>query len=183
MISCLKMEKEELKSIMITKKTPLSYIKKLKIGCEKCGHCCSFDSGIFLESDIKRIADKKGVPVDDFKKRFLEEKQILNKNVHKAKLKKEGKPFGKCVFLQNKECSIHDVKPLHCEIGSGCHEYGQQINIWFMLNHVLDESDPQAIRDWSVYLQSRSTIPGGELHELIKNKEKLAQILSYDLLR
>jgi len=176
--------KEELNSIMITIDTPKDYVKKLSNKCDKCGHCCSFDSGIFLDEDIERISKKLSVPKDDFKKRFLEKKEIFNKKVHKAKLKREGKPFGPCYFLnKNKSCSIHDIKPKHCKLGSGCNEYGQQINLWFTLNHLVDKEDPEAIRQWAQYLKTHPTIPGGELKELISDDKKLANILSYKILK
>jgi len=175
--------KEDMDSVMITRDTPEEYIKKLGEQCDKCGHCCSYDSGIFLEDDVKVLSEKLGVPEKEVKARYLEEKDIFNKKVWKAKLKRKGKPFGKCIFLENKECTIHEHKPKHCKIASGCNEYGRQLNIWFMLNHVVDANDPEAIRQWAQYLKTHPTIPGGELNDLVKDKDKLAKILSYDILK
>jgi len=175
--------KDELGSVMITTKTPQKYIEKLGEKCEICGHCCKFDSGIFLADDIKKVAGSLGIPPDDFKKRYLEEKKIFNRDVHKAKLKREGKPFGPCVFLDEKQCAIHDFKPVHCKIASGCNEFGQEINLWFMLNFIVDENDPQAIREWAQYLKTHPTIQGGNLHELVPDKVKLERILNYKILK
>ena len=176
--------KDDLGSIMITKHTPERYIQKLAQECRKCGHCCLHDSGIFLEDDIERISKFMGVPIEEFKARFLEEKEIYNKRVWKAKLKRQGKPFGPCLFLNDdNKCDIHEVKPKHCKVASGCGEYGQQLNLWFMLNYVLEPSDPEAIRQWATYLRTHPTIPGGELHELIPDKDELGKILSYERLK
>jgi len=175
--------KDDIDSFMITKDTAMEYIVKLSGKCEICGHCCKFDSGIFLDEDIKKLAKSMSVPEEEFKARYLEEKEIFNKKVWKAKLKRDGKPFGPCLFLDDKECSIHEMKPKHCKIASGCNEYGRQINMWFMLNHVLDADDPEAIRQWAQYLKTHPSIPGGELHELVKDKEKLAKIMDYTILK
>ncbi len=165
--------------------TPQHYIEKLaKNGCRRCGHCCSYDSGIFLDEDIRRIAGHLGMPEDSFRRQFLEEKDIYNKKVHKAKLDRKDKPFGPCIFFDKESgCSIHEVKPLHCRLSLGCGEYGQQINIWFMLNHVVDADDPEAIRQWAQYLKTHPTIPGGQLHELVPDKDKLARMLSYEFIK
>jgi Fe-S-cluster containining protein len=175
--------KEELGSIMVTKNTPKEYIERIGKDCDRCGHCCTFDSGIFLDSDRKRIAKALSIPEAEFTERFLEEKTIYNKKVWKAKLERHGKPFGKCVFLEDKACSIQEHKPIHCRLASGCREYGRELNIWFMLNHVLEPTDPQAIREWAEYLKTHPTIPGGELHELVKDKEMLGKILKHEKLK
>ncbi len=175
--------RDELPSIMITKDTPTRYVEKLSSECRMCASCCRYDSGIFLDQDIERISGRLGVPEEDFRKRFLEVRQIYNKNVHKAKLKRDKKPYGQCIFLEGSECSIHDFKPDHCRLATGCGEHGQEINIWFMLNFVLDPDDPQAIREWAQYLKTHPTIQGGNLHELVPDRKRLERILSYDILK
>jgi len=107
---------------------------------------------------------------------------IFNQKVYKSK-KPQGKPFGPCVFLKDKECTIHDVKPLHCMLGSGCHESGEDLSNWFMLNYIVDAGDPQAVREWAGFLEQRNTIPGGELGDLIKDKKMLQKILDYEILK
>ncbi len=175
--------KDELPSVMITKGTHKSYVERLSSDCSMCASCCRYDSGIFLDDDIKKISGRLGIPEEDFRKRFLEEKTIYNKTVHKGKLKRDGKPYGQCVFLDDNLCSIHDFKPEHCRLASGCGEFGQEINIWFMLNFVLDPDDPQAIREWAQYLKTHPTIPGGNLHELVPDRKRLDRILNYDILK
>lgn len=176
--------KDDLSSIMITKLTPQHYIEKLAQDCTMCGHCCSYDSGIFLDEDLPRIAGHLKMPKDRFIEQFLVKKEIFNRKVHKARLKKDEGPFGACIFYDDKDgCMIHDVKPLHCRLSRGCGEYGQQLNIWFMLNHIVDANDPEAIRQWAQYLKTHPTIPGGELHELVPDKEKLARMLNYELIK
>jgi Fe-S-cluster containining protein len=176
--------KDELSSVLITTKTPERYIEKLSADCKKCGHCCSYDSGIFLNDDIKRIAKHLNLPEKEVIDRFLQERTIFNKKIFKAKLVKQGKPYGHCVFLhENKSCTIHKVKPIHCRLSSGCGEYGQQTNIWYMLNYIIDKADPQAIRDWAEYLKTHPTIPGGELNDLVPDKALLIKILNYSKLK
>ena len=167
---------------MITKKTSREEILKLANDCEKCGHCCSYDSGIFLDEDIKRIAKKFGMSTREFEEHYLEKRELFNRNLHKAK-KPNDKPYGKCVFLKDGLCSIHDIKPLNCLLGSGCHEHGQDMSIWFMLNHIVDSSDPEAIRQWAQYLKTHPTIPGGSLTELVPDQKKLQKIMDYSILK
>jgi hypothetical protein len=52
-----------------------------------------------------------------------------------------------------------------------------------VLNYVLDHQDPDAIRQWAVYLKTHPTIPGGELEELVPDKEMRDKIMSYEILR
>jgi hypothetical protein len=153
--------------IEITALTPLSRVEKLGIACERCNHCCSFDSGIFLDEDIKRIADSFGQHPEEFISEHLEEKHLYGKKVHKAKLKKEGKPYGPCTFHdKSMGCTIHDVKPLHCRISSGCKPIGQAVNTWFMLNYVLNRTDPHALKEWGEFLKVHPSIPGGHMEDL-----------------
>jgi Fe-S-cluster containining protein len=175
--------KDELKSVMITTQTPREYIERLATRCDRCGHCCSYDSGIFLEEDIRRIADYLGIPQSEFIRQCLVEKRIFNKKVHKAKLTGKGKPYGACLFQDDKSCIIHDVKPLHCKLTSGCLPHGQELNIWYMLNFIVDPKDPQAIREWAIYLQSHPTIPGGELNQIVPDPDERESILSHRRLK
>jgi Fe-S-cluster containining protein len=164
-------------SCVITKQTPLAYVQKLSGTCEKCGHCCSYDSGIFLPEDIRRAADSMGMPESEFTRQLLEERILFGKKVHKAKLmRKKGKPFGACVFHAD-GCKIHEHKPLHCKISTGCKEHGREISIWYFLNYIVDPQDPVALREWEIYLQTHPTIPGGELHELVPDKELRDKLL------
>jgi hypothetical protein len=52
-----------------------------------------------------------------------------------------------------------------------------------MLNHFVKPDDPESVRQWSVYLKTQPTIGGGELKDLVKDKERLAKILSYEIFR
>ncbi|MFP4403021.1 MAG: YkgJ family cysteine cluster protein [Candidatus Woesearchaeota archaeon] len=175
-------------SILLTKKTPVSYIKKLLNDCSKCGHCCSYSSGFFLEDDIKKISFKLGMKKEDFINEFLEEIKIFNSKVYKSKLKnnnnKKKLNYGECVFLNDKkECTIHEIKPFHCKIASGCEKIGEQIYIWFMLNYLVNPNDPESIRQWATYLETHETIPGGKLIDLVGDREKLSKILNYEILK
>ncbi|MFW6014660.1 MAG: YkgJ family cysteine cluster protein [Candidatus Nanoarchaeia archaeon] len=174
---------ETLKGVGITAKTPSEYIKKLALNCEKCGHCCTYGSGYFLNDDIKRISSHMGVKKEQFIKDFLEEKRLFNTRVYCGKTKRNNKPFGPCIFFDSKEgCVIHEVKPFHCSLSMGCGEYGEYIALWFTLNYLVNPNDPESIRQWANYLQTHPTLPGGELHELVPDREKRRKILNYEIL-
>lgn len=177
---------EKLQSVGITSKTSPEYVKKLAQDCEKCGHCCRFGSGYFMEDDISRISSHMGLKKEHFIDEFLHEKEIFNTKIHKGKIKQkaEDKPFGPCVFFDEEQgCVIHEIKPFHCRVSMGCGEYGEYIAVWFALNYLVNPNDPESVRQWAQYLNTHSTIPGGELQELVKDKDKLRKILNYELLR
>ena len=154
----------------IEKKTPLSKVLELGVECKQCGHCCSHGTGYVLVSEAGKYDEK-----------YLEEKKVFNTKVFKFKTK--GKPFGKCVFLKNNKCSIHKKKPLHCRVGN-CGENGEELSVWFTLNYLVNETDPESIRQWKVYLESGGkNIPGGELNELVPDKKMLKKIISYEVLK
>ena len=92
-------------------------------------------------------------------------------------------PYGECVFHDKKQgCTIHEVKPLHCKVGS-CNDHGEAIHLWFTINYFVNKNDPESVRQWATYLKTHPTIPGGELEDLVPDKEMLSKILSYEILR
>ena len=169
-------------NLSITKLTPLDNILKHGEECDKCGHCCKHDSGIVLQEEITRIADFMGMPRDDFEKEFLVEHEKFNTKCFKIKqIKENNKAYGKCIFYKDEVgCIIHDEKPLHCKVGSTKSEHGEQLLTWFTLNYFVNPEDPESIRQWASYLKSHPTIPGGQLHELIPDEERLKKILNYE---
>jgi len=168
---------------MIQKNTPPSEILKLSQQCRQCGHCCSHGSGFLIGNDIKNIAEYLKITEKELKEKYLEEKELFNTKLLRPKLKTKDKPYGKCVFLDDKKCKIHQVKPLQCRVGN-CNEHGEQLSQWFMLNYQINKDDPESIRQYASYLKSGGkTIPGGKLEELIPDKEKLKKILNFEQLK
>ncbi len=167
---------------MITKSTPLSRVLEIGKPCNRCGHCCKFNSGFIIEEDISRIADSLKMDKEIFINAYLEETEMFHTKIFKPKLeKKEDKPYGKCVFFSPSEgCTINSVKPLFCQT-CNCFAYSQDLIAWFYLNYLVNPDDPQSIRDYSSYLESGGKlIPGGHLHELVPDQERLNRILSYE---
>ncbi|MBI3035321.1 YkgJ family cysteine cluster protein [Candidatus Woesearchaeota archaeon] len=172
---------------IITKNTPLKEVLRLAAPCrcDACNNGCKFGSGSLAGDDAKRIAAFLGVSGEDLKKGFLEEIELFNKRLLRPKLIKEkGKPYGKCMFYDdNKGCTIHEVKPLECKTSIQCKGYGEELSVWFMLNHVVDAGSPESIRQYAQYIKSGGRlIPGASLEELVPDKERLRKILSYELL-
>ena len=151
--------------------------------CRQCAHCCSHGSGFLIGDDLGNMAEFLGMKEKEVKEKYLEEKELFNTKLSKPKLKTNDKPYGECIFLSNKKCKIHKVKPLQCKVGN-CNENGEQLSIWFMLNYLVNTNDPESIRQYSAYLKSGGkTIPGGKLEEIIPDKEKLKKILSFERLK
>ena len=172
---------------MIHKNTPLKEVLQLATpcSCDACNHGCKFGSGSLAGDDAKKMAESLSISEDDLKKGFLEEVELFNKKLLRPKLIRENKkPFGRCVFYDDeKGCSIHEVKPLECKTSIQCKDYGEDLSVWFMVNHIVDAKDPESIRQFAQYIKSGGkVIPGASLEELVPDKEKLKKILSYEIL-
>ena len=173
---------------MITKQTPLKKVLKMAAPCRcsACSHGCRYGSGFLAEGDDKSIAKFLKVSEEELKRDFLEEKEMFNKKMLRPKLLKEaGKAYGQCVFYSgDKGCTIHKVKPLECRTSISCKDYGEDLSVWFTLNHMIDANDPESIRQYSQYVKSKGRlIRGALLEDIVPDKEKLKKILSYELLK
>ena len=137
-----------------------------------------------LEHEIPRIAAFLNIPKEKFIKDFLDETEIFHTKVFKiTSMKKADQPYGPCMFLNNKLCRVHEVKPLHCKIGN-CSDNGDDLHTWFILNHCLNIYDPESIRQYASYLATGGRLlEGAELEKLFPNKAKLKRILDYDIVR
>lgn len=174
---------KELPNVEISIKTPLKDILKLAGDCQKCGHCCKYSSGYLVEDDAKKIAKFLEISEKELKEKFLEEGEKYNTKLFRPKLIKKNKPYGECVFHDEKQgCTIHEVKPLHCEVGN-CEEHGEAIHLWFTLNYFVNKTDPESIRQWAAYLKTHHTITGGQLEDLIPDKKLLNKILNFGILK
>jgi Fe-S-cluster containining protein len=178
------------KNVLITRFSPVKEVLEHGKKCDKSGHCCSFSGGNVLEHELDVLANHFNISKNDFIQKYLDEKISFNtkhykfKSKHKIKLKNKkitNLPFGPCVFLgEDKLCTIHEIKPLHCKVGSCCHNSGEQLSLWFALNHFVNSNDAESIRQWAQYLKTHPTIPGGELEELVPDKKRLNKILNYE---
>jgi len=180
--------KKEFDELIITKHTPKEHVIKIvneksHKACPNCAHACKHTSGIFLKHEIKKFAEEMNMTEEQAKKEYMDEVELFNTKVHRAKQIKTKLPHGRCVFLtDNNLCSIHDFKPLYCRVGT-CEPKGEQTMLWFTLNHLVNENDPESIRQWASYLKTHPTISGGELHELVPDEDKLKKILNYEMLK
>lgn len=174
--------------ILIHKNTPLKEVLKLAAPCQcnACNNGCKFGSGSLAGDDAKQIAAFLDVSEEDLKKGFLEEVELFNKKLLKPRLIRQGnKPYGRCVFYDDvKGCTIHPVKPLECKTSINCRDYGDELSVWFMINHAVDANDAESIRQYAQYLKSGGkVIPGASLQELVPDKGKLKRILNYEILK
>jgi|TARA_B100002003_G_C13894555_1_gene436064 Fe-S-cluster containining protein len=173
----------ELPKMNISTKTSLKDVLKLAEDCKKCNNCCKYSSGYLIEGDSKKIAKFLNISEKKLKEDFLEEGEKYNTKLLRPKMLKKDKPYGECIFLDEKEgCSIHEVKPLHCKVG-GCNEHGEDLHLWFTINYFVNKTDPESIRQWAAYLKTHPTITGGHLQDLVPDEKKLKQILNFEILR
>ena len=170
----------------LTKKTHVKEVLELAhpCKCEACTVGCRHGSGFLVGEDIPRIAKFFGITEDVLKKEFLEEVDKFNTKKFRPRVLRKDKQYGKCIFFDEEiGCKVHEVKPLECKISMGCKEYGEQLSLWFMLNHFVNKNDPESIRQYATYLKSGGkTLSGAKLEELVPDKEKLKKILSYEIL-
>ena len=168
--------------MMITKNTPNETLLSMAppCTCSKCSHGCKFGSGYLFENEAGKIAEHLKITLDNFKKEYLDEIEIFNTKAYRFKLlKKNAFPYGKCVFFRDSLCSIHEVKPLHCKISTGCKSHGEDASLWFMLNNFVNVNDAESIRQYASYLKlGGKTIGGGNLNEIIPDQAKLDRILN-----
>jgi len=172
---------------LIIKNTPLKEVLKLAAPCRcnSCNNGCKFGSGSLIGDDAKNIAKFLNISEEELIKGFLEEVELFNKKLLRPKLIREkGKPYGRCIFYDDeKGCTIHEVKPLECKTSINCKDYGEDLGIWFMVNHVIEPDYPESIRQFAQYIKSGGKlIPGASLQELVPDKEKLRKILNYEIL-
>ena len=166
----------------VKKNTPLKKVLELGRACKRCGHCCRHGSGALVKDDLKNIAIFLGINQEELKKEYLEEIEKFHTRLLRPKIIKQGKPYGQCVFLDGKDCKIQKVKPLECKIGN-CSEHGEELSLWFMLNHFVNKNDAQSIRDFATYLKAGGkTLQGGKLEDFVPDKNRLKKILSYKIL-
>ena len=173
---------------IITKSTPLKEVLKLAAPCRcnSCNHGCKYGSGSLAGGDSKNIARFLGISEEELKKGFLEEIELFNKKVFRPKLIRENnKPHGQCVFFDEETgCTIHEAKPLECKTSIQCKNYGEDLSIWFMVNHIIDVDNPESVRQYAQYINTGGKIiPGAELENLVPDKDKLKKILSYEILK
>ena len=173
---------------MIHKNTPLKEVLKLAAPCKcnACNHGCKYGSGSLAGDDAKKISAFLEISEEELKKGFLEEVELFNKKILRPKLIREkSKPYGQCVFYdEQKGCTIHEVKPLECKTSISCRDYGEDLSIWFMVNHVVDPNDAESVRQFAQYIKSGGKlIPGAKLENLVPDKEKLRKMLNYEILK
>jgi hypothetical protein len=141
-------------------------------------------SGLLAEDDGQNLAKFLNITEKELKEKWLEEVELFNNTLVRPKVQRKGKPYGQCVFYKDKKCSVHEAKPLQCKVSMGCRNYSEDLNAWFLLNHIINKHDPEAIRQYASYIKNGGhVIPGGQLEELVPDKEMLSKILSYEVLK
>lgn len=170
--------------INITKDTSIREIRELGKDCRQCGHCCFHGAGFLIDEDIPRLAKFLKTTEKELKEKYLEEIEMFHTKTWKPKRIKEGKPFGPCIFHdKNDQCTVHIAKPFQCKI-TNCNPLAEQTIQWFYLNYFVNKDDPESIRQWASYIKHRdSVIEGGKLEDLVPEKEKLKQILNYEVMK
>ena len=170
----------------LAKNTPINEVLKLTnpCKCEACTVGCRHGSGFLVEEDIPRIAKFMNISEEVLKKEFLEEVEKFNTKRFRPRILRKDKPYGKCIFFDEEiGCKVHEVKPLECKISMGCKDYGEQLSLWFMLNHFVNKDDAESIRQFASYLKTDGkTLEGAELKDLVPDKEKLRKMLELKII-
>ena len=143
---------------MISKNTPLKEVLKLAhpCRCDACSNGCKYGSGFLAGDDAKNLAKFFGMREEELKQKYLEETEQFNTKLLRPKLeRKAGRPYGKCIFFDEKEgCKVHEAKPLQCKVSMGCKDYGEELSLWFMHNYIVNEDDGKSMEEFNVYLKS-----------------------------
>lgn len=169
---------------MITKDTPPEEVAKHAEGtCKACGHCCGYGGCFVLSHEVTPIAKHLGIT----EMAFIEEYTDTFEKFHTKQLRTKIIPgkngTGPCIFLKEKKCQIHEVKPLHCRVSTCDPAVGKAIQQWYSLTFFVNTSDAESVRQWNTFLKSEDeVIQGGMIEELVLDKERRKQILTYEVL-
>ena len=147
--------------------------------CESCTAGCRHGSGAFADGEIEKLAEFMNLDPEVLKKEFLEEIEKFNTKRYRPRIKRKDRPYGKCIFFdEDIGCKIHEAKPLECKVAMGCKDYGEDLILWFVLNHFVNKDDPESVRQLASYLKAGGkTLDGGKPEDMIDDKEKLRRIL------
>ena len=151
--------------------------------CDACTVGCRHGSGFLADDDIPKLAKFMDISEEVLKKEFLEEVEKFNTKRYRPRILRKNKPYGKCIFFDEEiGCKVHEAKPLECRTSMGCKDYGEELSIWFMLNHFVNKDDAESVRQYASYLKSGGKmIEGASLQELVPDKEKLKKILNFEI--
>ena len=124
--------------------------------CDACSNGCKYGSGFLAGDDAKNLAKLFGISEEELKQKYLEETEQFSTKLLRPKLeRKEGRPYGRCIFFSEKEgCKVHEAKPLQCKVSMGCKDYGEELSLWFMHNYIVNEGDGKSMEEFNVYLKS-----------------------------
>lgn len=184
--------KDEFTTIDVTRLTPKEKILEMVGQSARPGKICNNSPGFIHEGELEDIATEMDISIGRLKETLLRPVQMYGKTLHKPKhevnMRRVGDkligteyemPYGPCVFLDSNsdghKCRIENAKPLHCKLAK--EGAADKFHAWYVLNHAIDAENPTAIRQWAVHLRTHPTIPGGELHDLVPDRKKLADIL------
>jgi Fe-S-cluster containining protein len=89
-----------------------SYPTDVIFRCARCGQCCGDTKQkvrhiLLLRSDAQKIVEQTKRSVSDFSK------EVEGKSPYVYEMLKDSKT-GKCIFLENSQCTIYDFRPLIC---------------------------------------------------------------------
>jgi len=178
MIPCREVKKE---AAVVTRATPLKVVEDLAdTPCRsyKCTKCCEYGSGAATKDDLAQIAQHLKMNESEMIAKYFEPITKYNTTLYRPKLLAH--PYGPCTFLGKDGCTIQSVKPTGCKLATWNH-HGEQLSEWFDLNFFVNPDDAESVRQWATKLKFTATIPGGELKELVPDKEKLRKILAHEL--
>ena len=123
--------------------------------CQACSHSCNYGSGAFTNKQLPIVAEFLGIAVEELKEKHLEKITKFNTELFRPKILRGKKPYGKCTFYDRKKgCTIHPVKPLECKLAMDCKDYGEDLILWFVQNHFVNEKDQQSIKEFEDYLKA-----------------------------
>lgn len=73
------------------------YKKSLNFSCQMCGNCCRFRHTPLTEKDVNRLIQAGH-----------KDSIVASHEPHLMRIK------GKCIFLEDDKCKIHDIRPEVC---------------------------------------------------------------------
>jgi uncharacterized protein len=116
------------------------YKKGVRFHCTQCGKCCTGKPGFVWvsEQEIEQIAAYLGISDAECKIRYLKKREGKYCLIDKKSANWD------CIFLKDKLCTIHPVRPKQCQSYPWWPEHLKSEESWSIIENECEGANPSA---------------------------------------